>query len=277
MHVLEPGYALAASAVYAPHAAPLTDASDNATRLSLPNLVFVQPSPYGNDNSCQLDALRKHGKGRAVVAFNPDAPDAHLRDLHARGARGVRINLKSVGRELPPDELTALLGTYAERVAPLGGWAVQIYADLALMPHVERAADVVLGAGAKLVVDHLGAPPHVAADMSTLPGWDALLRLLGRRGAYVKVSGAYRFSGNRDPGYDYREWGPAVGQLLATRGGKAVVYASDWPHTRHEYADPQPWLQRCLEWCEGDDTLANDLFRDNARRLWDAQGVEAER
>ncbi|KAI0025395.1 hypothetical protein F4780DRAFT_720835 [Xylariomycetidae sp. FL0641] len=71
-----------------PHSATMHQALMNAARLSLPNIVFVQVSTYGNDNTWVLDALREVGpaRGRGVVALDPDriAPPT-LQQWHDRG------------------------------------------------------------------------------------------------------------------------------------------------------------------------------------------------
>lgn len=275
MHVTDPDrFPLSPTAVYQPHKATLEQAHANAKRLDLPNLVFVQPSTYGHDNSCLLYGLAgvDNGKGRGVVSFDPETvTEGELREWHGKGVRGVRINLKSVNRDMSTDELAELLKKY-DGVLGLfkGTWVIQVYADLSV---VAELGAVMRELDAKVVVDHLGSPPELKPDMSTVPGWAELLRLLeGNERFFVKVSAPYRLTkGVHDPTYKSLE--PAVRDLLRARGGRGVVFASDWPHTRFERVDVAPFVSRCVEWCDGDDGLVRKLFRGNAERLWD---VEAE-
>ena len=80
---------------YDPPAAPLFDYLELANHLGLERFVFVQPSAYGRDNSCMLDAMREIGvaRCRGIVDVDENAPDALLADMDKLGVRGVRINV----------------------------------------------------------------------------------------------------------------------------------------------------------------------------------------
>jgi len=278
MHVAHPSrtkYPISPSATYAPHAAPLSAALANATRLHLPNLVFVQPSTYGTDNSCLLSALAKLGprRARGVVVVDPAAPPARavLREWHAMGVRGVRVNLKSVGGGMGGAELVADLARYAGvlRAAGLRGWCVQVYADLqhvaALRGFLEAEEKVEEGEErVKLVVDHFGGLGSVEGNLAGVQGWREMVGMVEEfEGFYVKVSAPYRFAKDWDRCED------AARELMRARGGRGVVFASDWPHTRFEGLDILPWVEACVRWCDGDEERKERLFRTNAERLWD--------
>src|SRR2546422_2415792 len=83
---------------YAPPVAPVEDFLALAGKLGIGRFVFVQPSAYGRDNRCMLDAMRKIGaaKCRGIVDIDENAPDAELERLAALGVRGVRINVSPV-------------------------------------------------------------------------------------------------------------------------------------------------------------------------------------
>src|ERR1700688_691175 len=59
-HVFGPAerYPSAADLRYAPPVASLDDYLGLARRLGIERMVFVQPSAYGRDNRCMLDAMR---------------------------------------------------------------------------------------------------------------------------------------------------------------------------------------------------------------------------
>ena len=269
MHITDPtNFPISASATYAPHAAPLTQALQNASRLNLPNLVFVQPSTYGTNNACLLAALDRVGPdhGRGVVAFDPTKANiTTLRQWHARGVRGVRINLKSAKQEMASSALRQLLRSYADAIRPMRTWALELFVDMAVAGQLEEMVPEL--SGVKLVLAHLGSPGELKMPLSDMRGWDALLRMMRDGGVYVKVSGPYRSS--KDP--EYWDLEGLTKELFGVRGGDRVVFASDWPHTRFEGVDVRPWVERCLEWCEGDEGLRDKLFRDNARELWDVR------
>jgi predicted TIM-barrel fold metal-dependent hydrolase len=88
---------------YAPPLAPLADYLVLAKHLGMERFVFVQPSAYGRDNSCMLDAMREIGiaRCRGVVDVDEDAPDALLAEMNKLGVRAVRINQSPVK---PPEQ-----------------------------------------------------------------------------------------------------------------------------------------------------------------------------
>lgn len=233
------------------------------------NHVFVQVSTYGTDNSCQLSALKSvtPRKGRAVIEFDPDKVDAaQLQDWHEQGVRGVRINLKSVGRDLARDELVELVRKYAKAIESVPSWAIDLHIALSAVPHLESLVPE-LGPR-NIVIDHMGSPPRVQSDMDAVPGWTSLVKLLREHDNFhVKISAPYRFVPKSED-REFRSFQPLVKQLLRARDGKGVLWASDWPHTRFDGVDVGPWATRCLEWCDGDEKMVERLFRGNAREVW---------
>jgi predicted TIM-barrel fold metal-dependent hydrolase len=63
--------------------------------LSFDRFVFVQPSAYGRDNACMLEAMREVGiaRCRGVGDLDENAPDALLAGMDGLGVRGARINV----------------------------------------------------------------------------------------------------------------------------------------------------------------------------------------
>ncbi len=68
-------------------------------RLGVARSVIVQPSAYGTDNRCTLNALEKAGKEntRAVVVVDDSISDEDLADMDAMGVRGIRFNIDRGG------------------------------------------------------------------------------------------------------------------------------------------------------------------------------------
>ena len=58
VHIYEPGYPLAATATFAPPAAPVSEYRELRSRLGLSRVIVVQPTGYGFDNSCTIDAVK---------------------------------------------------------------------------------------------------------------------------------------------------------------------------------------------------------------------------
>src|ERR1700736_3488902 len=87
---------------YKPPYEPLGRYMKLARRLGLERFVFVQPSAYGLDNSCMLDAMAEIAPQlrRGIVHLDERAPnDAELATWHAHGVRGVRINVSPVRQQ----------------------------------------------------------------------------------------------------------------------------------------------------------------------------------
>ncbi|KAK2762245.1 hypothetical protein FQN54_001255 [Arachnomyces sp. PD_36] len=282
MHVVDPGrYPLALGAAYTPSPHTIPQALAFESSVGIPNIVLVQPSIYGNDNSCLLDALREIGprRGRAVVTIDPEAPPGpeELREWHELGVRGVRLNLQSVGKVLSPKELKESLRRYADIVRPLG-WVLQLYVSMETMPALES---IVPGLGVKVCFDHFGSPDlswdhrdggERSFDPYSLKGFSSMVSLLREGNVYVKISAPYRLS--RDPEMCHLQ---AITKELIRVASNRLVFATDWPHTRFEGVDIEPFIKACLAWCDTPE-LREMLFRQNAEDLWDADAkTRAER
>jgi len=270
VHVIDPKqYPISKTASYKAHAALLPDLLASARKLNVPNLVFVQVSTYGIDNSCQLSALKSvtPARGCAVVEFDPDTIDAAtLQDWHDLGVRGVRINLKSVGRKVSQGELVKLVRKYDTAIKTVPTWAIDLHIALSAIPHLESIVPEL--APRNIVIDHMGSPMRVQGDMDSVPGWTSLVNLLSKHdNVHVKISAPYRFV-EKGEDCEFRSFEPLVKPLLRARGGKGVLWASDWPHTRYDGVNIGPWATRCLEWCGGDEQMVERLFRGNAREVW---------
>lgn len=294
MHIVSPDttrYPLAGSANYTPTPHTLDDMHDFYWPLHLQRPVFVQPSPYGTDNSLILDALAAtdgatgHACGVVVIDPHTTSPET-LQEWHAQGVRAARVNLVSVNATPTPAELQATLEAYATLLRPLD-WALQLYVPLALCDVLEP---LVPQLGIRVVVDHFGSPPRRTLDSdaaagassprnkydepaTSLPGFAALVRLLEAGSTWVKISGWYRLV-ERPEDMDV-----VAKALIGARSGTRGVWASDWPHTRFEGVDVGPFVDACWRWCDelsgGRDegtAYAERLFRGNAEELWGVKG-----
>ncbi|KAM0344438.1 hypothetical protein ACHAPU_007622 [Fusarium lateritium] len=273
MHIVDvENYALDPSATYRPTSHSLKQALAFESSVGLRNIVLVQPSIYGLDNSCLLDGLRTLGpeRGRGVVAIDPEAFDANeLRAWHELGVRGVRLNLQSVGLALEAAQLERQLMLYADAVRPLG-WVVQVYVPMDMIALLES---IIPKLNVKFCIDHLGQPPlkdYQGAEIYDIPGFSSLIRLLKDGQTYVKLSAPYRMSALSD----YSDVDPIAKEVIRVAGKSQVVFATDWPHTRFEGLDIKPWMEKVLTWCGDDDHLKERLFKGNAEDLWDVKRLQ---
>lgn len=272
VHVFGPfdRFALAAERRYTPGAARLRDLVAHQRALRLDRVVIVQPSPYGTDNACLLDALHHLGDAaRGVAVIDAATPDTVLAQMHAAGVRGVRLNLATGGVRDPALARAALQAT-AARVAPLG-WHVQIYAELALL---DALAATLAALPVPVVIDHFGRP--VAEAGREQPGVAALCALLRGGRIYVKLSAPYLIS----DAPDYADAAP-LARLLAAANPARVLFGSNWPHPAgRRGATPQPGiepfrpeddgmaLRRLAGWLGDDAALWRLLLVDNPARLY---------
>lgn len=225
---------------YSPPEASLSEYRRVLDAIGFSRTVVVQPSVYGFDNSCTIGAVARFGldRARAIVQIHPDASQAHLRELHAVGARGVRfITLSKGGAAL--DEIQRI----AAKIAPLG-WHLQMY----LPPATWRELTPVLSdLPVDIVIDHMG---HVMAD-TALDGPDArtILSLLENPRFWIKLCG-YRVS---SAGYPYADVAPWA-RRLAEAAPDRCVWGTDWPHPnlRDHMPDDGELLDLFAGWVTGE-------------------------
>jgi len=187
--------------------------------LHLDRVVVVQPSFYGADNRCLLDALKALGGARArgIAVIDDDTTDRALDALHAAGVRGVRVNLETTGQA---DPLQAKVRLWAAAARVSGrGWHVQCYTRLSV---IAALADDLGDLPVPVVLDHFAGTRAEGGQ----PGFAKLLGLLRAGSVYVKLSACYRVSSQPDCG----DVAPIARTLVETRPER-MLWGSDWPHT----------------------------------------------
>lgn len=242
---------------YTPAPASLKAFQKVQKTLGLSRGVIVQPSVYGADNSTTLQALKEGGnKLRGVVVIDADAGMDELQAMHDLGVRGVRVNLifKS-GVEV--SDVAAL----AKKVAVLG-WHLQLLIDITEFADLY---ETVVSLPVDVVIDHMGHMP--TSSGLDHPGFVDLLRLLGEGRAWVKLSGAYRFTASKD--YPYDDVTPYARALIAANPAQ-VLWASDWPHPCIPVPMPNDadLLDMLFGWADNDDALISRILVDNPARLY---------
>lgn len=209
-------YPLVPTAGYKPPVLSISDYQSLFAPMGVRRMVLVQPSCYGADNRCMLEALATLGaQGRAVVAVAPDVSDAELRRMHDLGARGIRVNMVG-GSTLSFSQLREI----APRLKALG-WHAQTFLPKGRLPEV---ADDLLATGLAIVLDHFGSPePALGVDQ---PAMHALRRVLDSGRCWVKLSAPFRISGGGAP---YADMVPYAHALMKMRPDR-LVWGSDWPY-----------------------------------------------
>jgi predicted TIM-barrel fold metal-dependent hydrolase len=208
--------------VYTPEPAPVDEMLTLHRALHMDRVVIVQPSVYGTDNACTLEAVKQLGsRARAIAVIDVETrgSDTMLADMDAAGVRGIRLNLETSGIADPS------VGSQRVRAAidRLRGsrWHIQMNTRLSMIDAIRAQ---VAGAPVRFVFDHFGgAQASLGLDQ---PGFKSLLDLVRGGSTYVKISGAYR-SSTQAP--NYPDVTPFAKALVAANPQR-VLWGTDWPH-----------------------------------------------
>lgn len=223
VHVFDPvSFPYAASRSYSPDIADLAQLASFLDGAGLERVVLVQPSVYGTDNRCLLDALSALGpdRARAVAVADPATLSGRaLGDLRRAGVRGLRLNLEAKG-----ERRGAALAEALRRIGPSArgeGLFVEVYADLEAIGTV---SDALPELAVPVVLDHFaGMRAERGPDQ---PGFGVLRDLLATGRVWVKLSAPYRASGQKG----YADLDDLARTLIELRPDR-MLWASDWPHT----------------------------------------------
>jgi len=248
---------------YAPPVAPVEDFLALSKRLGLERFVFVQPSAYGRDNRCMLDAMREVGaaKCRGIADIDENAPDAELERLDKLGVRGVRINVPPV----KPYE-AGFAATLLPRIERLRGRCAEIGWQLDFLTPGWLTAEL-MPTLAKLNLDfsvaHFGM--FFAKDGAKQPGFQHLLELLRRdeRHCWVKLTGVYRTS----VAEGFADVAPMARALIETAPDR-VVWGSDYPHLSFADKVGSIELWNLLGKWAPDEATRRRILVDNPQRLF---------
>ncbi|KPU92925.1 amidohydrolase [Variovorax paradoxus] len=224
--------------------------------LGLERFVIVQPSFYGTDNRCMLDALDLAGDAARGVAMVEDGTSAEeLAAMHARGVRALRLDL-FLRSGLPTAELQRFIARSVERTRALG-WHVQFYTPgwvvrdlIPFLPEIES----------DFVIDHMGY--MLESDGLTRADFDRLLRAVHDGRGWFKLSGPYRLA--KDGNYErLRPLAQAIVEAVPER----VIWGSDWPHIPEGGRDTGELLNLLGDWIP-DTAARRRILADNPARLF---------
>lgn len=230
VHVFDPRrFPYSPTRSYTPGPAPVQDLLRHLERVECTRVVCVQPSVYGFDHACLLDALGAlNGAGvqaRGVAVLAPGTTAFQMEALHGAGVRAARINWQvpvagGSGVGSPVNTLSQAVMALHER---LGGhpWAIEVFARL---PVLLEAAPTLAAIDRPVVIDHFGLPDlRHGIDA----GGQLVELLVANPQLSLKISAPYQVS-RQEPDY-----GDLAG--LVHRLGQAVpaqlLWGSNWPHT----------------------------------------------
>ena len=248
---------------YEPPVAPVEDYLVLAKKLGVERFVVVQPSAYGRDNRCMLEAMREVGTQncRGIADIDENAPDAELERLHEAGVRGVRINVPPV----KPHQ-AGFAATLLARIDRLRGRGAELGWQLDFLTPGWLTAEL-MPTLAKLNVDftvaHFGM--FAAKEGVEQPGFQALLGLLrgGERHCWVKLTGVYRMSAAAG----FADVAPMARALIEAAPDR-VIWGSDYPHLSFADKVGSVELWNLLGKWAPDEATRRRILVDNPQRLF---------
>jgi D-galactarolactone isomerase len=257
MHIYDKRYPLAPTAKIVHGDALVPEYMAMRKRLGIERTVIVQPTAYGTDNRCTLDAMAAIGpSARGVAVVDQAVTDEELDRLTKLGIRGIRFFMLP-GGALPWE----ILDTMAARVGNFG-WHVQLQLDGRTLPEREAVLKRLPGT---LVIDHVGKfLEPVPVDH---PAFAVLKRLVENGRTWVKLSAPYEVSKSGPPYFD--DVG-ALAKVLVGLAPERMVWATNWPHPTPP-ADQKPddamLLDMLFDWVP-DETVRRKVLVDNPAKLY---------
>jgi 2-pyrone-4,6-dicarboxylate lactonase len=235
-----------------------------ARRLGFVRYVFVQPSAYGFDNSCMLDAMRELDPAirRGIIDLDESkTSDRELDEFDAIGIRGIRVNISPIRK--PEDGLADSMRPRIARLAKICmelGWHLDFLTPgwlvSELMPTLQELP-------VPFSVAHMGLFP--AKDGPKQAGFQEFLDLAadGSKRCWVKLTGIYRFS--TEP--DFADIKP-MAQALIARVPDQLIWGSDFPHLSfHDRVGTIQLYNLLGEWAP-DPTMRKRILANNPARLF---------
>ena len=263
-------YPYVAKRAYTPPEASVDQLRMLHRSLGIDRVVVVQPSFYGTDNSCTMDAVKSMGRSaRAIVVIDEKNSDAELDAMRRDGACGVRLNLATAGVS-DPVASGRFLRSAVERIRPLG-WHVQLNTEPGIIAALKKDFD---NLPVMVVFDHFGGTR--AARGVKEPGFDAMLDLVKAGKAYVKISATELFSTTPPHFAGYQD----MARALIAANPDRILWGTNWPHPGsrppgHDIAQLLPWrdiddavvLNLLAVW-EPDAAVRKKILVDNPARLF---------
>lgn len=224
--------------------------------LSIERVAIVQPSYYGTDNRCMLDALAQLGeRARGVAMVEEDISDEALAQMHIAGVRALRLDL-FLRASWPIAEIAAYVKRSIARVQPMG-WHVQFYTPgyvvRELIPHLESF-------DSDYVIDHMGY--MLESDGLTLADFERLIAAMQAHRGWMKLSGPYRVA--KDGNFERLR---PLAERIVSALPERTIWGSDWPHIPLGERDTGELLNLLADWVP-DAAARQRILADNPARLY---------
>jgi predicted TIM-barrel fold metal-dependent hydrolase len=253
VHVFDPGrFPYAANRKFTPDTATVDQLKKHLDAIGADSVVLVQPSVYGTDHTCLIDALQSLGKiAKGIAVIDHSTSNDAIEALDRAGVVGARINMVVNNNSNVDLAISAIQDI--ELRAPKQ-WHIQLHVSLGVLDELH---DHIAKSPRYFVIDHFGLP-NVTEGIDS-PQWQRLLQLLKTDRLFVKTSAPYLSSKQTT---QYRDLQPFVDSLIQTNPQR-VLWGTNWPHTKgtkrnastpitevevFRVEDDSSWNSLCLEW-----------------------------
>lgn len=259
IHAYLPGFA--AEPGFVPLPAGLTGPAEYRQvmrRLGTSRVVVVQGNAHGFSNANLLAALAGFGAcARGVAVVTAATSDAEMARLHDAGVRGARV--MDLGGAARMDRLAEV-----DARAQAFGWSLIVQFD---------GTDILAREAALAAIRSPWVLDHHGKFLARMPDPDgpevaALLRLIDRGRAHLKLAGCYESSRSGAPGYGDVA---ALTRRVLAHAPERAVWGTNWPHnavTREkDYPDDAVLLDTVLGWAP-DDAARRAILVETPARLY---------
>jgi predicted TIM-barrel fold metal-dependent hydrolase len=221
--------------------------------LGLQRFVIVQPSYYGTDNRCMLDALGAAGThARGVAMVEESCTDETLNSMHLRGVRALRLDL-FLRSSWPTGDIIAYIERSVRRAQAIG-WHVQFYTPGWV---VRDLLPFLAGLNADFVIDHMGY--MLESDGLDLTDFDRLIDVIRGGRGWIKLSAPYRLA--KDGNFERLK---PMARAIIDAAPDRVIWGSDWPHIPEGGKDTGTLLNLLSEWAPDAETRKRILVSNPA-------------
>jgi 2-pyrone-4,6-dicarboxylate lactonase len=222
VHVFDPGrFPYAPNRKFTPATANVDQLKSHLSKVGAESVVLVQPSVYGTDHACLLDALEVLGSTAfGIAVIDQTTSENDIDHLDRAGVVGARINMV-VNNSSNVDSAIKLIEDIELRTPE--HWHIQLHVSLNVL---EALHERILSSSRHFVIDHFGLP-DVSQGIDA-HSWKHLLDLLKTGKLYVKASAPYLSS--KEPA-KYSDLQPFFESLIKANPQR-VLWGTNWPHTQ---------------------------------------------
>jgi predicted TIM-barrel fold metal-dependent hydrolase len=257
---------------HTPPAAPIEHYLAIAEVLGLERGCTVQTSAHGLDTAITLDAIRKsQGRLCGVIRADTRLEDADIRELHAAGVRGMRLELRRAGGAPgagvdPRKQDGAYEGERLDQIvtrAARASWVIALHIDPTTLV---ESAEMIRRMPTQTIIENF-ASMDARAGLNQ-PALRTLIELAQEPHVWLKTASADRMLMR---GASYAEV-KALAQAVYRASPHRTIWGTDWPHPGRFKPNQMPNDGNLVDMFFDfvpDETARHRILVDNPKRLFD--------